>query len=144
MTRAEIIIAAARAWIGTPYVHGASLRGAGADCLGLIRGLWRELLGEEPETPPPYTRDWAERTGQETMAGAARRHLIERALEDAAPGDVLLFRLAPHAPAKHAGLLTGTHFIHAFEGHGVIESPLHRFWLSRRAFAFRFPLPAPA
>jgi hypothetical protein len=28
----------ARGWIGTPYLHQASRRGAGADCLGLVRG----------------------------------------------------------------------------------------------------------
>lgn len=54
------IVAAARGWIGTPYRHQASLKGAGADCLGLVRGVWRELIGPEPETAPPYPRDWAE------------------------------------------------------------------------------------
>lgn len=33
------IVARARAWIGTPYEHQASCRGAGTDCLGLLRGL---------------------------------------------------------------------------------------------------------
>ena len=46
------VVAHARAWIGTPYEHQASCRGSGTDCLGLLRGLWRELLGAEPETPP--------------------------------------------------------------------------------------------
>lgn len=32
------IIDAARDWIGTPYVHQASAKGAGCDCLGLLRG----------------------------------------------------------------------------------------------------------
>ena len=30
------VVATARAWIGTPYVHQASVRGAGCDCLGLL------------------------------------------------------------------------------------------------------------
>lgn len=51
------VVIAARRWIGTPYVHQAALRGAGADCLGLVRGVWREVLGEEPEPVPPYTPD---------------------------------------------------------------------------------------
>ena len=41
--RADEIVARARAWIGTPYRHRASCRGAGADCLGLVRGVWREV-----------------------------------------------------------------------------------------------------
>ena len=39
------IVAAARGWLGTPYRHQASVRGEGADCLGLVRGVWRELIG---------------------------------------------------------------------------------------------------
>jgi len=55
------VLALAEPWIGTPYRHQASLRGVGCDCLGLIRGVWRELYGSEPELPPPYAPDWAER-----------------------------------------------------------------------------------
>ncbi len=43
MIAREKIVAAARAWVGTPYHHQASVKGAGCDCLGLIRGIWREL-----------------------------------------------------------------------------------------------------
>ena len=43
------IVEEARAWIGTPYRHQASLKGVGCDCLGLIRGVWRAVMGEEPE-----------------------------------------------------------------------------------------------
>ena len=48
MRRAEIV-RAARSWIGTPYRHQASLKGVGCDCLGLLRGVWREVVGAEPE-----------------------------------------------------------------------------------------------
>mgnify|MGYP000486492631 CR=1 FL=1 len=36
-----------------------------------VRGVWRALYGEEPETIPPYSRDWAEAGGRETLAEAA-------------------------------------------------------------------------
>ena len=74
----ERVVAIAREWIGTPYVHQASVKGAGCDCLGLLRGVWRELRGEEPEAMPPYSPDWAEATGVETMYLALRRHLAEQ------------------------------------------------------------------
>ena len=48
----DAIIAAARGWIGTPYRHQASCNQVGADCLGLIRGVWRELYGAEPAPVP--------------------------------------------------------------------------------------------
>ena len=58
--------AEARLWLGTPYRHQAALRGVGCDCLGLVRGVWRALIGPEPEDPPPYTPDWGEVGGYET------------------------------------------------------------------------------
>ena len=61
--------------MGTPYRHQASVLGAGADCLGLVRGVWRGVIGEEPERAPGYTPDWAEALGEETLLDAARRHL---------------------------------------------------------------------
>lgn len=54
------IVTEARTWIGTPYQHQASLKGVGCDCLGLVRGVWRELIGEEPERASPYAPGWAE------------------------------------------------------------------------------------
>ena len=52
-------VSIARTWIGTPYHHQASIRGVGADCIGLVRGVYRELAGREAEGLPAYTRDWA-------------------------------------------------------------------------------------
>src|ERR1700761_5901826 len=88
----ERIVAEARAWIGTPYRHQASLKGVGCDCLGLVRGVWRAICGHEPEPVPPYAPDWAEASGREALAGAAARHLVEIDARQFAPGDVLLFR----------------------------------------------------
>jgi NlpC/P60 family putative phage cell wall peptidase len=139
MRRAEIA-AAARLWIGTPYSHQASVRGAGCDCLGLVRGLWRELVGPEPEAAPPYAPDWAEAGGEELLLAALRRRLVETAVAAARPGDVLLFRMAPAAPAKHCAVLVeGGRMIHAYWGRSVVESWLGPWWRSRLAFCFSFP-----
>jgi len=51
------VLALAKGWLGTPYRHQASCKGAGTDCLGLLRGLWRELYGAEPEVVPAYSAD---------------------------------------------------------------------------------------
>jgi NlpC/P60 family putative phage cell wall peptidase len=144
------IVAEAVGWIGTPYRHQASLKGIGCDCLGLVRGVWRARLGEEPERVPAYTRDWAEAGGVEVLAGAGRRHLVEIAPAAARPGDVLVFRMRPGGPAKHAGILIETattgpagrarapRFVHAYEGAGVVPTRLTRWWAGRLAFAFAF------
>ena len=78
MSQNQRIVAAARGWIGTPYVHQASRRGAGSDCLGLLRGVWREVLGAEPEAVPAYTMDWSEPQGEERLWIAARRRTKRR------------------------------------------------------------------
>lgn len=131
------VVTAARGWIGTPYRHQASLRGAGCDCLGLVRGVWRELYGCEPENPPAYSRDWGEAEGGEMLWQAALRHL-ER-VDNEAPGDVLLFRMRAGAVAKHLGIAAVATFIHAYSGHGVVESPLSPPWQRRVVARLRFP-----
>lgn len=134
------IVAAARRWIGTPYVHQASTRGAGCDCLGLVRGVWREIVGPEPEKPPAYTSDWAEPAGEERLRDAALRILRSRPPGAVAPGDVLLFRMRDAAVAKHLGIATGpAGFVHAYSGHGVVESALTLPWARRIAARFAFP-----
>lgn len=139
----ETVVRLARGWIGTPYRHQASCRGAGADCLGLVRGVWRELMGAEPETVPAYSFDWAETTGDEALWRAAGRHFVARMPDNEAPGDLLLFRMRAGAVAKHLGLQAETgaaaSFIHAYSGRGVIESPLGAPWRRRIVARFAFP-----
>ncbi|RMH53206.1 MAG: peptidase [Alphaproteobacteria bacterium] len=140
---ADEVVAIARSWIGTPYLHQASCRGAGTDCLGLLRGIWRTLYGSEPEAVPPYTADWCEPTGREALLEGAGRHLRRIAPEQKAPGDVLVFRMLDRGPAKHVGILARRDdietVIHAYSGRAVCESPLGAAWRRRIAGVFRFP-----
>lgn len=139
MTRADIV-QAGRSWIGTPYHHQASLKGVGCDCLGLLRGIYREVVGPEPARAPPYRPDWAEAGGAETLLEAARLHLVEIATADAGAGDVLLFRWRERLPAKHCAILTGPGtLLHAHDGAAVAEVPLSSWWRRHLAGAFRFP-----
>lgn len=134
------VIAVARTWLGTPYHDQASLKRVGCDCLGLARGIWREVVGPEPFPIPSYSRDWGETGPVEVLADGARRVMIEVPPTDAPPGALLLFRMRPGAIAKHVGILTsGTTFLHAYERLGVIEEPLTPLWRRRIAFAFLFP-----
>lgn len=85
VTRAAIV-AEARSWLGTPYRHQASLKGVGCDCLGLVRGIWRACLGDEPEALAAYTPHWAEVGGEETLLAAAGRHLVPVPVDAAEAG----------------------------------------------------------
>ncbi len=155
-----LAVAEARLWLGTPYKHQTSTRGAGTDCLGLLRGVWRALYGREPEVVPAYTPDWSEPAREERLWEGARRHMI--ALEGRAPllaGEVLLFRMREGGVAKHLAILTdaglgaglgagsgagsgariGPRFIHAYTGHGVVETALTLPWQRRIVARFQFP-----
>lgn len=141
--RAAQAVDEARRWLGTPYVHQASCRGAGADCLGLIRGIWRALYGAEPGPVPAYTADWAEVSRREGLLVAAGLWLCAKPLAEAAAGDVLVFRMREGGIAKHLGLQTetgpGARFIHAYSGHSVTENALSGPWARRIAARFSFP-----
>ena len=138
------VVAAARSWLGTPYRHQASVKGEGADCLGLVRGVWRETVGREPEEPPAYQPDWAEVGGAETLLEAARRWLVEKPIAEMQPGDVLLFRMVEGAPVKHCAILSDVEgpeprMIHAYWGRAVVESWMGSWWRRRLAAVFAWP-----
>ncbi|MEJ6391817.1 NlpC/P60 family protein [Gymnodinialimonas sp. 2305UL16-5] len=137
------IVDLARTWLGTPYIHQASCKGAGCDCLGLVLGLWRELYGALPAPVPAYTPDWSEVSGEERLWQAAITHLVEKPIADAVPGDVILFRMRSGAVAKHIGIQTvagaAPRFLHAYTGQGVTEGALTSPWARRIAARFAFP-----
>lgn len=141
------IVVEARSWIGTPYRHQASLQNVGCDCLGLIRGVWRGVIGPEPERAGPYSPDWAEALGRETLAEAGMRHFTPVALDNFENGDVLLFRWRAHLPAKHAAIVTSCEgqgqMVHAHDGASVAEVAIAPWWRRRLAYAFRFPTALP-
>ncbi|MEQ9693226.1 peptidase [Shimia sp. SDUM112013] len=140
----EDVVTLARRWIGTPYLHQAACQGAGCDCLGLIRGVWRDLIGQEPEPVPAYSMDWSEPQGDEVLWRAAARWLRAKPLVHEAPGDVLLFRMRARGVAKHLGIAgrigPEASFIHAYSGHAVMESPLGPAWRRRIVARFAFPV----
>lgn len=137
------VLTIARSWLSTPYLHQSSVQGVGADCLGLARGIWRALHGDEFWEVPPYSRDWGEAGRREVLAEAARAALIEISLDAAGPGTLILFRMASTVPAKHCGILGASvmrpSLIHAYDRSGVIEEAFTPAWSRRAAFAFQFP-----
>ena len=140
MSREDVVDVALR-WVGTPYHHQGSVRGVGTDCLGLIRGVWRDLCGQEPVAVPNYTMDWAEPDQDEVLWRAAHQHLIT--LDSPQPGAVILFRMRDRMIAKHLGIVADLGpvptFIHAYMRHGVTLSPFSAPWRRRAVAFFAFP-----
>lgn len=134
------IVAAARGWIGTPYRHQAACKGAGCDCLGLVRGVWLEIHGVEPESPPPYTPDWGEAGVVEHILEAARRNMTAIEIAQARGGDVIVFRMRERRIAKHMAILTSeATMIHAQSNDIVREIAFAPYWRRHAVAAFQFP-----
>lgn len=133
------IVNAARAWIGTPYRHQASRIGAGCDCLGLLRGVWREVIGNEPMKVPPYRADWRDPLNAGALEEAANSYLVKIS---ASPqeGDVVLFKMLRSHPPKHCGIMVSNmSFVHAQEQLGTVEAALSDAWAARIFAIYSFP-----
>lgn len=138
------IAALAEAWVGTPYRHQGASR-EGCDCLGLVRGVWRDWTGEdEPESAPAYAIDWF-RDDPGMMIEAATRHLhaVPKG-EGWRPGDVLMFRIRGSKAPRHAGIVAidPARMVHAYAAHSMDRSSvaLSRIaaWRGDVAAIFRF------
>jgi len=140
----ERAVVAAMSWIGTPYCHQGHRKDVGCDCLGLIRGVWRALYGDDLVDPGPYSADWVGAEGGEVFLDGLARHFPRKAVAEATAGDVLLFRWRPHLPMRHAGILVSPEaFVHAYEGsRAVTRSPLVPQWRRRIGAVFAFPDPS--
>jgi NlpC/P60 family putative phage cell wall peptidase len=136
------IVAEARSWIGTPYVHQAAVKGVATDCLGMIRGLWRMRYGADPKGVPAYSADWGEPQRDERLWQSAIDHFDDVSDQPMQAGQVILFRMREGWVAKHLGVVAevgnAPTFIHAYAGHGVTESPLSAPWQRRIVARFAF------
>lgn len=127
-------------WIGTPYRHQASRLGVGADCLGLVVGIWRAIYGTAPVIPTDYAADWTIGADSDPLFDAAVAHCKQVPFSEAQPGDLLTFRWNPSLPSRHLALLADkSTIIHAYERHGVLQSSFVPFWRRRVSGAFQFP-----
>jgi NlpC/P60 family putative phage cell wall peptidase len=131
------VVTEARSWIGTPYRHQHSTKGAGCDCLGLLRGVYRNVIGPEPETPPAYSPSWGEAGSVEMMLDSFGRWLDPVDVQDA---EVLVFRMRPGMIAKHCGIVTAPGFMVHTDGalKAVVEAELTPWWVNRIAGSFKF------
>lgn len=139
MTRGEIV-EEARTWIGTKWVHQACLKHVATDCVGLIRGVYEHCTGVAVTVTIDYPATWHLFKADERLYSEVQNYLEEIPIEEARPGDVLLFGFGK-GPAHHAGILvTPETFIHAWADVGkVAETRLDDFWRKNIRTAFRYP-----
>lgn len=143
MTRNEIV-AEARSWEGSTWQHQASLKNVACDCVGLIRGVYKELTGIVPDIPFNYSATWPLYKSEEKLYNECTKVLIEIPVESAGIGDVVLFGFGK-GPASHIGIkLSDKLFIHSYmDVNKVVETEFDsvlpkasRFIEKERAFGY--------
>lgn len=138
------IVGSARRWLGTRFLHQASVKGLGCDCLGLVRGVWRDCVGKEPCQDLTYSQNWSVSQGHDVLMDAIRNNFEPDLVDTERPGRVLVFRLVGSNHAKHLAISTGQingvpQMIHSYSTKGVVECQISAAWLRRCLGQFQFP-----
>lgn len=140
MQQRDAIITEARTWIGTPYHHGACLKGVGVDCGRLLEGIAKALGLLDPAwKPAPYSPEHHFHRTEEFYRGLLEDlGCLPVAWEQIAPGVIITFRLG--RVMSHSGIMMpGEQLVHAVHGHGVILNPLRGPWSRGHDQSYDFP-----
>ncbi len=135
------VVEEARSWIGTPWVHQQAAKHHGCDCIGLIRGVGRDLEivdfdadTKEGRLSLQYGRDPV----PVNLIGGMNRYLIP-VTYDVEQGDVILFAI--NNLHSHVGIITDVDkgiIIHTWlRTKKVIESSYHSYL--KPAGVWRYP-----
>jgi cell wall-associated NlpC family hydrolase len=108
----EEAVAVARSWVGTPYVLGGRIRGAGCDCATLL-AEYAVGCGFAPrENIALYSHDWFANTSEERYKFAMMRYAkptieaVCRGTVEAKPGCIALFKVVRARVYNHGAIIT--------------------------------------
>lgn len=120
----QAVVREAESWIGTPFHHGARVKGAGVDCLMLLAEVYERAGVSARIEPPFYVPDWhLHRDAERYMEGLLH---YARPVDTPAPGDIALFRFG--RTFSHGAIVTcWPRLIHAYWNIGVVwgDATLH-------------------
>ncbi len=88
------VVAETESWVGTPYVPGADIKGAGVDCgMLLIKVFQNTGHMDQSFDPRPYPIQWHFHQAGERYLGIVQRFAHELPPGSVAlPGDIILFK----------------------------------------------------
>lgn len=138
--RPEVIVAAAREIVGTPYVHQGRIGGVALDCAGVPVHVAR-TLGIPVEDYASYGRT----PNPAELRGLLEKNLLRVRQDEMQIGDVawLKFRETPQHLAIVADFrVGGFSLIHAYNWSGlskVVEHPMDKVWKARIVAVWRYP-----
>jgi NlpC/P60 family putative phage cell wall peptidase len=136
----EKIISCSIGWVGTPYHHNASIRGVGADCSGLVRGVWRELSGLDLRSEHPYEPNWHLRSGVgELLLDGLNKHFVKLESQLLKGGDIVCILFRQDYPCNHCGIMMGgRRMLHVVRGGPACIIDLTDWWSEKIVCGFRF------
>jgi cell wall-associated NlpC family hydrolase len=136
----------ARSWLGTPFAAKAMVKGAGADCIHLIAGIYLAVGAVKEFVPGDYTLDEGNHLKSSKVIGWFASH--PDFVPVAAPylvGDVVCFNLA--AVGHHVGMVIGPEeFIHVYAQRGrfaIVSNLCESFYTRHIVGAYRLTIPDP-
>lgn len=98
------IVAEAQSWVGTPFRHGAALKGVGVDCIHLVQAVFRAVGLTEAEVPA-YPPDWHLNAGGGDLLRAGLLAHCDPVDAPYQVGDILVYNFG-RAPS-HCGIYVG-------------------------------------
>lgn len=113
----DAIIKEAISWLGTPYHHMASVKGAGVDCLTLIIACYRAVGIVQDLDVPFYRKDFMlHKEGEDYIAGLLQ---YSREVETPYKADVALYKWGRVFAHSAIVVRWPDKVIHASPSHGV-------------------------
>ncbi len=143
MIDAADIIAKARSWIGTPFLHQGRMRKTndnigGADCAGLIVGVYQDCYPTSDYVMPIYP----ETPRGNIVLKQCYKHMKKAESDRVVPGQIAVMRYLREP--IHLGFIGSDYhknltLIHAYKPLGkVVEHRLSADWMSRITTCFTF------
>lgn len=115
------VIAEARTWLRTPWVHQAAIKGEAVDCAMFLISVFHRAGVIEWYDPRPYPRSWFVHQDEERFLNAIVHHFRceEVAPAAARPGDLFMYRIG-RCYAHGAILVAPELVVHSFAKNGQV------------------------
>lgn len=126
MTKGERLAQAALAWLGTPHINQAKVKGKGVDCGMLLIAALEDAgyIERDSIKVAPYSNEFHLHHSKEWYLETVQKYCEEIPSEKMAPGDFFMYKIG--RCVSHGGIYIGGHNIcHSVIGQGVIVSDLN-------------------
>lgn len=116
-TERRMVVDEALSWLGTPYHHRGTVKGAGVDCGGLLFEVFSAVGLIPHRLVPEHKPDFHLHQGDEWYLAELQSYCTE--VQTAQPGDIIMYRYG-RVIAHSAIVIDFPQIIHAYTSVGVL------------------------